>query len=112
MLSDTIDEGVIVIDDAGTVEYANRAGMRMIGLRPNETGSAVLWKLVPDLGRSLNFLRGEDGLAPNIARDAEIFIPNIAGCACNSAGFPCRICPRDTSSFCATSRRIGNRPRK
>ncbi len=75
MLSDTIDEGVIVIDDAGTVEYANRAGMRMIGLRPNETGSAVLWKLVPDLGRSLNFLRGEDGLAPNIARDAEIFYP-------------------------------------
>lgn len=75
MLSDTIDEGVIVIDDAGTVEYANRAGMRMIGLRPNETGSAVLWKLVPDLGRPLNFLRGGDGIAPNIARDAEIFYP-------------------------------------
>lgn len=75
MLSDTIDEGVIVIDDAGTVEYANRAGMRMIGLRPNETGSAVLWKLVPDLGRPLNFLRGGDELAPNIARDAEIFYP-------------------------------------
>lgn len=75
MLSDTIDEGVVVIDDAGTVEYANRAGMRMIGLRPNETGSAVLWKLVPDLGRPLNFLRGGDELAPNIARDAEIFYP-------------------------------------
>ena len=76
MLSDTIDEGVIVIDDAGTVEYANRAGMRMIGLRPNETGTAVLWKLVPDLGRPLNFLQsGGDGLAPNIARDAEIFYP-------------------------------------
>lgn len=76
MLSDTIDEGVVVIDDAGTVEYANRAGMRMIGLRPNETGTAVLWKLVPDLGRPLNFLQGSgDGLAPNIARDAEIFYP-------------------------------------
>lgn len=76
MLSDTIDEGVVVIDDAGTVEYANRAGMRMIGLRPNETGTAVLWKLVPDLGRPLNFLQGGgDGLAPNIARDAEIFYP-------------------------------------
>ena len=75
MLSDTIDEGVVVIDDAGTVEYANRAGMRMIGLRPNEAGAAVLWKLVPDLGRPLNFLRGGGGLAPNIARDAEVFYP-------------------------------------
>lgn len=74
MLFDTIDEGIVVIDAAGTIEYSNRAGMRLIGLRSNETGSAVLWKLVPDLARTLNFLR-EDGLAPNIARDAEIFYP-------------------------------------
>lgn len=74
MLFETIDEGILVIDDAGTVEYANRAGMRMIGLRSSETGTASLWKLAPDLSRSLNFLR-EDGLAPNIARDAEIFYP-------------------------------------
>lgn len=74
MLFETVDEGILVIDDAGTVEYANRAGMSMIGLRSNETGTAVLWKLVPDLSRSLNFLR-EDGLAPNIARDVEIFYP-------------------------------------
>lgn len=74
MLFETIDEGILVIDDAGTVEYANRAGMSMIGLRSSETGTAVLWKLAPDLSRSLNFLR-EDGLAPNIARDVEIFYP-------------------------------------
>lgn len=76
MLFNTIDEGIIVIDDAGTVEYANSAGMRMVGLRANETGTAVLWKLVPDLARSLNFLPGgEDTLAPNITRDAEVFYP-------------------------------------
>ena len=76
MLFNTIDEGIIVIDDAGTVEYANSAGMRMVGLRANETGTAVLWKLVPDLARSLNFLPGgEDALAPNITRDAEVFYP-------------------------------------
>jgi len=74
MIFDTIDEGIVVIDDAGTVEYANRAGMKMIGLRGNDAGSVVLWKLVPDLGRTLNFLQ-EDALAPNIARDAEIFYP-------------------------------------
>lgn len=74
MVFDTIDEGIVVIDDAGTVEYANRAGMKMIGLRANDTNSVVLWKLVPDLGRTLNFLQ-EDALAPNIARDTEIFYP-------------------------------------
>lgn len=74
MLFNTIEEGVVVIDFAGTIEYANRAGMRLIGLRTNDSGTSVLWKLVPDLARSLDFLR-EDGLAPNIARDAEIFYP-------------------------------------
>ena len=74
MLFDTIDEGVIVIDSAGTIEYSNRSGMRLVGLRGNELGNAVLWKLVPDLARSLDFME-EDGLAPNITRDAEIFYP-------------------------------------
>ena len=74
MLFDTIDEGILVIDSTGTIEYANRAGMRMVGLRGNETGNAILWKLVPDLARTLDFF-GEDHLAPNIARDAEIFYP-------------------------------------
>lgn len=74
MLFDTIDEGLIIIDDEGTVEYANRAGAKMIGLRADEAGTAVLWKLVPDLARTLNFLHA-DGAAPNIARDAEIFYP-------------------------------------
>ena len=74
MLFDTIDEGLIIIDDEGTVDYANRAGMKMIGLRADEPGTAVLWKLVPDLARTLNFLHADD-LAPNIARDAEIFYP-------------------------------------
>ena len=74
MLFDTIDEGILVIDTTGTIEYANRAGMRMVGLRGNETGGAILWKLVPDLARTLDFF-GDDNLAPNIARDAEIFYP-------------------------------------
>lgn len=74
MLFDTIDEGILVIDDAGTIEYSNRAGMKMVGLRATESGSAALWKLVPDLARSLDFLNA-DGLSPNIARDVEIFYP-------------------------------------
>lgn len=71
---DAVEEGILVIDETGTVDYANRAGMAIIGLNPKEIGAAVLWKLVPDLARSLDFLR-EDGLAPNISRDVELFYP-------------------------------------
>ena len=71
---DAVEEGILVIDEAGIVDYANRAGTAIIGLNPKDIGTAVLWKLVPDLARSLNFLR-EDGLAPNIARDVELFYP-------------------------------------
>lgn len=71
---DAVEEGILVIDVTGTVDYANRAGASLIGLNPKDIGSAVLWKLVPDLARSLDFLR-EDGLAPNIARDVELFYP-------------------------------------
>lgn len=71
---DAVEEGILVIDGSGIVDYANRAGTQIIGLNPKDVGSAVLWKLVPDLARSLDFLR-EDGLAPNIARDVELFYP-------------------------------------
>lgn len=71
---DAVEEGILVIDETGTVDYANRAGTAIIGLNPKDIGTAVLWKLVPDLARSLDFLR-EGGLAPNIARDVELFYP-------------------------------------
>lgn len=71
---DAVEEGILVIDETGTVDYANRAGTAIIGLNPKDIGVAVLWKLVPDLARSLDFLR-EGGLAPNIARDVELFYP-------------------------------------
>ncbi|MCD8298745.1 MAG: ATP-binding protein [Opitutae bacterium] len=71
---DAVGEGIFVIDSAGVIDYANRAGAEMIGLSAKELGSAVFWKLVPDLAGSLLFLR-EGGLAPNVARDAEIFYP-------------------------------------
>lgn len=74
MVFDTIEEGILLVDSAGTIDYANRAGTLLIGLPQKEIGSAILWKRVPDLARSLDFLR-DGGLAPNIARDVEIFYP-------------------------------------
>ena len=74
MVFDTIEEGIFLVDCDGVVDYANRAGTQLIGLPAKDIGTAVLWKLVPDFARTLSFLR-EGGLAPNIARDVEIFYP-------------------------------------
>ncbi len=71
---DAVEEGIFVIDSSGTLEYANRAGTALIGVNPKDFGDAVFWKLVPELSGTLDFLR-EGGLAPNIARDVEIFYP-------------------------------------
>ena len=39
---DAVEEGILVIDVTGTVDYANRAGASLIGLNPKDIGSAVL----------------------------------------------------------------------
>lgn len=48
-----IREGILIIDEDGVIEYANESGSQMIGLREGDLGSATLWKLVPDLARTL-----------------------------------------------------------
>ncbi|MGB0371380.1 MAG: two-component system sensor histidine kinase NtrB [Opitutales bacterium] len=50
----SIQDGVLVIDTAGIIQFANTAGAHLIGLRTSEIGKAVLWKMVPDLARSLD----------------------------------------------------------
>ena len=52
---DTLREGILVIDEDGVVEHANEAAGKMIGFKLKDLGRVVLWKLVPDLTRTLNF---------------------------------------------------------
>lgn len=59
----SIREGILIIDEEGTIEYANEAGARLIGLREGDLGNATLWKLVPDLVRTLEG-EGEMRLRP------------------------------------------------
>ncbi len=51
---DTVREGILVIDQNGVIEYANRAAGKLIGFEFKESGRTILWKLVPDLARTLD----------------------------------------------------------
>lgn len=50
----TIQDGILVIDVEGVVQYANSAACGMIGLKPDDIGLIRLWKMVPDLARSID----------------------------------------------------------
>jgi len=63
----TIKEGIMVVDRDGAIQYANAAAQVMIGLKEKEIGQAQLWKVMPDLSRSLSW-RAEDGGGPGSAR--------------------------------------------
>src|SRR5580704_6978469 len=49
----TLQEGVLVISPDGTIEYANAAASRLIGLADDELAGQTLWRLVPGLRPSL-----------------------------------------------------------
>ena len=49
----TIRDGILVIDENGVIQYANSQGCKLIGMQEDNVGKEVLWKLVPDLHRSL-----------------------------------------------------------
>ena len=50
----TIQDGILVIDADGTVQYANDAACGLIGLKTEDVGQMRLWKMVPDLARSID----------------------------------------------------------
>jgi len=67
----TLQEGVLVIDAAGVIEYANEAAAGLIGLKDPAAGE-TLWRLVPGLRDSL-----ETGTAdtPVVTREFELAYP-------------------------------------
>ncbi len=73
----TLQEGVLVIDADGNIDYANDAASRLIGLKDGAVG-ASLWRVVPGLRASLD--AGEDaaaghGAAPLVTREFELHYP-------------------------------------
>ncbi|MDX2187506.1 MAG: ATP-binding protein [Opitutaceae bacterium] len=72
----TLQEGLIVIDDEGRVEYANKTAHQLIGLAEAELAGAILWRLVPGLRASIE---GDSAdawrAAPVVAREIELSYP-------------------------------------
>ncbi len=60
----TIKDGILVVDSDGVVQYANAAAHALVGLRERDVGHARLWKLIPNLGRSLAWRPGESRNTP------------------------------------------------
>tara|TARA_X000000950_G_scaffold285179_1_gene390334 strand:- start:6337 stop:7506 length:1170 start_codon:yes stop_codon:yes gene_type:complete len=73
----TIQDGVIVIDSDGVVQYANDAALGLIGLKENDIGVTRLWKMVPDLAKSINLeeVKGKKKSAPVLSREIELNYP-------------------------------------
>lgn len=67
----TLQEGVLVIDADGVIEYANEAAARLIGLREPAAGES-LWRLVPGLRDSL---ATDSVAAPLVTREFELAYP-------------------------------------
>ena len=42
-----LQEGVLVIDADGVIDYANAAAHRLIGLTADDLSGKILWRLVP-----------------------------------------------------------------
>ncbi len=72
----TLQEGVLVINADGRIEYANNAAHRLIGLRPQELDGAILWRLVPGLRPSLEASLDDSApTLPVMAREFELSYP-------------------------------------
>ena len=73
----TIQDGVIVIDSDGVVQYANDAALGLIGLKENDIGVTRLWKMVPDLANSIDReeVEGKKKSAPVLSREIELNYP-------------------------------------
>ncbi len=72
----TLQEGVLVIDADGEIDYANEAAMRLIGLKDGAAGGS-LWRLVPGLRASLGDASADDApsTSPLVTREFEMNYP-------------------------------------
>lgn len=71
----TIQEGILVIDSEGVIEYANEAAARLIGLREDEFAGTTLWRLVPGLRPSLEASLADGAALPSMAREIQLAYP-------------------------------------
>lgn len=74
----TLQEGILVVRDDGSIDYANAAAYRLIGLGGEDLPGQTLWRLVPGLRSSLGAVLESEpggGVAPVVAREFELTYP-------------------------------------
>ena len=73
----TIQDGILVIDSEGVVQYANEAAFSLIGIKEEDIGSTRLWKMVPDLARSIDLDKTHvvAQASPVLSREVELTYP-------------------------------------
>ncbi len=74
----TLQEGVLVVTDDGSIEYANDAAVRLVGLGGEDFSGQTLWRVVPGLRNSLGAALDDEtgaGAAPVVAREFELNYP-------------------------------------
>lgn len=70
-----LQEGVLVINADGEIEYANASAQRLIGLGADDLAGQTLWRLVPGLRPSLGGALDDDAALPVVAREFELTYP-------------------------------------
>jgi two-component system, sporulation sensor kinase E len=70
-----LQEGVLVIDGDGTIEYANASAQPLLGLGDSDLAGQTLWRLVPGLRPSLEAALGE--AAAVLTREFDLTYPEL-----------------------------------
>jgi PAS domain S-box-containing protein len=74
----TLQEGVLVIDADGVIDYANASAHRLIGQAEDDLTDRVLWRLVPGLRPSLEAsLADLAPVLPVVTREIELTYPEL-----------------------------------
>lgn len=74
----TIQDGILVIDTDGLVQYSNEAARALIGLKKSDVGVARLWKMMPDLAKSIDpdhLGESQASSSPILSREVELSYP-------------------------------------
>lgn len=73
----TIQDGILVVDSESVVQYANKAAFDLVGLKEDAIGKIRLWKMVPELARTID-LDGKGNrlkTSPILSREVELSYP-------------------------------------
>jgi len=72
----TVQEGVLVIADSGTIEYGNAAAARLLGVSEGALAGEQLWRLLPGLRQTLEATLQHNGPRPEVvSRELEVSYP-------------------------------------